>query len=171
MHDTARRSADDFYNRFVKSRVGPTMLDVGSFDVNGSLRDSFPGVEYTGMDQVTGKNVDVVNDNLFFPFDECSFDFVVSSSCFEHDRFFWVTIAEMFRVVKYGGYVYLNAPSTGPHHSYPIDAWRFYADAGKALAEWGQHMRMPISLVESRITPNGEFRDFVAIFRKEVEND
>ena len=42
---------------------------------------------------------------------------------------FWVTFAEMARVVKAGGFVYISVPVNGPVHRHPMDCWRFYPDA------------------------------------------
>lgn len=71
-----------------------------------------------------------------FLFENGSIDIVISTSCFEHDPCFWMTFREMARIVKLDGYVYVNAPANGPYHGYPGDNWRFYGDAGQALAHW-----------------------------------
>lgn len=42
----------------------------------------------------------------------------------------------MVRVLKPGGFMYLNAPSTGYYHGHPVDCWRFYIDSWMALTEW-----------------------------------
>ena len=42
----------------------------------------------------------------------------------------------MTRIIKPSGYIYINAPTTGHYHCYPGDNWRFYSDAGQALAYW-----------------------------------
>jgi hypothetical protein len=48
-------------------------------------------------------------------------------------------IREMARVVRVGGYVYVNAPSTGYWHGFPDDNYRFYRGAVAALAFWCGH--------------------------------
>ena len=52
------------------------------------------------------------------PFANGSVDLVVSTSCFEHDPCFWITFREIARVLKKGGYFYINAPSNGVYHRY-----------------------------------------------------
>jgi cephalosporin hydroxylase len=122
-----------------------------------------------------GPNVDVVSDAHNIPFDNEHFDIVTSSSCFEHDDMFWVTFLEMCRVVKPGGYLYVQAPSNGPYHGWPGDNWRFYIDSWKALEKWGKREGYDIELVEHYIdetTPPAEhegdrlWNDSVAIYRK-----
>jgi hypothetical protein len=54
---------------------------------------------------------------------------------FEHCEFFWMSFAEMARVLRVDGYIFLIAPSAGPVHG-AIDCWRFYRDAYRALAKW-----------------------------------
>ena len=54
----------------------------------------------------------------------------------EHCEFFWRAFEEVIRVVKDDGFVFLIAPSAGPEHRYPVDCYRFYADAYHALAKY-----------------------------------
>jgi SAM-dependent methyltransferase len=142
-------------------------------DVNGSLRDFCP-VEgyYVGVDLSAGRGVDVVvTTNAELPFAAEVFDIVVSTSCLEHDAMFWVTFLEMCRVLKEGGYLYLNAPSKGAYHQYPIDGWRFFPDAGIALRDWAKLNKHSIELLESFITENKNdiWNDCVMIFGKKAD--
>lgn len=94
-------------------------------------------MKYIVVDLESDPSVDIVikpGDDL--PFPTGSVDIVVSTSCFEHDPCFWLTFKEICRITKLGGFIYVNAPSNGPHHGYPGDNWRFYRDAGQALAYW-----------------------------------
>jgi SAM-dependent methyltransferase len=117
------------------------ILDVGSYDVNGSYKPLFqkPDWKYTGLDIVAGPNVDIVlQDPYKFPFEDNSFNLVISGSVFEHIEFFWLTFQEMTRVLKPPGYIFLHAPSQWPieNHSHPVDCWRFYPDGFRALAKY-----------------------------------
>ena len=123
------------------------------------------------MDLVSGRGVDIVlEDPYVLPFEDNSFDAVVTTSCFEHDTFFWLTFSEMCRVAKQGGFVYVNAPSSGCYHRHPLDCWRFYPDAGFALVEWAARAGHSVSLCESFITRDNAdvWNDFVGIFQKGI---
>lgn len=136
MHDSALVSGGKFSQIYVER--GSVVVDVGGLDVNGTLRKVFPQVsKYISVDMESGPGVDiVVEPGKPLPFADGSVDTVVSTSCFEHDPCFWMTFREMARIVKVGGYIYINAPSNGPYHGYPGDNWRFYRDAGFSLAHW-----------------------------------
>jgi hypothetical protein len=56
---------------------------------------------------------------------------------------------EIQRVLKPEGLFYLNAPSNGTYHRYPVDCWRFYPDSGVALSHWGQKNGYNTQLIES----------------------
>jgi SAM-dependent methyltransferase len=146
------------------------ILDVGARDVNGSLREVSPnGAKYLGVDLVEGRGVDhVLQDPYSYPFPDKSFDVVVSTSCFEHDRMFWLSFLEVARVLSDNGFFYINAPATGSYHGVPHDHWRFYPDAGIALEEWGRRMLRPITLVESFNLSRSKtsFRDYIMVFAK-----
>ena len=155
MHDTALAFGRAFFDTYLHAAHLPGMpariLDVGSQDINGSLRDCAPaGAVYTGVDMAAGRGVDIVLDDPHsLPFAAASFDAVVSTSCFEHDPMFWVTFLEMLRVTRRGGHVYVNASANGWYHCHPQDNWRFYPDAGLALEGWARRQGHAASLLES----------------------
>lgn len=169
MHDTALEIGENFFKLYLDGDA-PHILDLGSANYNGSLRDVMPhGAIYVGADMADGPGVDVVLADLNeLPFDANRFDAVVSSSVFEHAQFFWINFLEMIRVTKPGGYVYINAPSNGFYHTYPHDNWRFYPDAGVALELWARHAGESLYLVESFTARRkaDSWNDFVAVFRK-----
>jgi SAM-dependent methyltransferase len=154
------------YGRKPTSRI----LDIGSRDINGTLRPCAPpGSEYVGIDIEEGKGVDLVlRDPYSYPFPGKSFNFVIATSAFEHDKFFWMTFLECCRVLTDDGFLYINAPTNGSYHGYPHDYWRFYPDSALALQEWGRRMLQPITLVESFVAPQieSEWNDIVMIFTK-----
>lgn len=177
MHPSALEYGKIFFEAYCNKLNGATVVDLGSQNVNGSLKDVCPSnLKYIGVDFVEGKGVDVVLDDPYnLPFEEGSIDIVVCSSCFEHSDFFWVAFNEILRVLKPSGLLYLNVPSNGYIHRYPVDCWRFYPDAGRALVKWGQHNGYNPALLESFIgkkvssNPEGEWNDFVAVFIKDKE--
>lgn len=168
MHVTAYQNAAKFVKTYVdlSKKMDLTVVDIGSYDVNGTMKPLFPGVRYIGVDQSPGPNVDVVASADKVPLDAQTADVVVSSSCFEHDVSFWETFLEMVRIAKPNGYIYICAPSAGPYHGYPGDCWRFYKDSWKALATWGTKKGYNVSLVESYIDTSGNWKDSVGIFRR-----
>ena len=170
MHQSAALHGSLFLKRYAAPRGAGTILDIGSQDLNGSLRQFCPeGFSYVGLDFAAGKGVDVIlTDPYRFPFEDDRFDYVVSSSCFEHSQMFWLTFAEAIRVLKPDGVLYINVPSNGPYHRYPTDNWRFYPDAGLALCEWGRRCGVDVQLIESFIGAplNDHWADFVACFGK-----
>ena len=171
MHDTAMQFGQLFFQTYVKNSNKIKILDIGSQDVNGSLRTVAPSVcEYIGVDFEAANGVDVVlTDANVLPFDNDSIDVVVSSSCFEHAEFFWSMFIEIQRVLKPEGLFYLNAPSNGTYHRYPVDCWRFYPDSGVALSHWGQKNGYNTQLIESFVgyKQRDDWNDFVSVFVKD----
>jgi hypothetical protein len=169
MHDTAYEHGRLFFELYRSNGFG-TVVDLGSQDVNGSLRDHCPaGTRYIGLDMMAAHGVDVVvSAGEALPIASGSIDAVVTTSAFEHDICFWDTFLELVRIVRPGGLIYVNAPSNHAFHRYPLDCWRFYPDAGVALVRWAQRRGSAVELVESFIAqPNQDgWADFVAVFRK-----
>jgi SAM-dependent methyltransferase len=151
------------------------ILDVGSADVNGTLRDCAPpGCVYLGVDVAAGPGVDIVLEDVYrFPFSDGYFDRLVCTSCLEHDQLFWLTFLEMVRVVRPNGYIYVNAPSNGDYHAYPFDNWRFYPDSALALSAWAKRNGQELALVESFIARRrrDQWNDCVMVFFRGAENE
>lgn len=109
-------------------------LELGSADVNGSVRPLFSG-EYIGIDHSEAAGVDMVMSAAALTFDDASFDTVVSTSMLEHDPAFWRTLPEVARVLRPGGHLVLTTVATGfPYHNGP-DYWRFEMDTVAILAD------------------------------------
>jgi SAM-dependent methyltransferase len=173
MHDTAHEIGKIFFECYWGENYG-RILDLGAANYNGSLRDFCPpGAEYLGIDLGAGPGVDlVIDDPARLPFEDDSFDVIVSSSCFEHDPMFWVTFLELGRVLKPGGVMYINAPSNGAVHRFPLDCWRFYPDAAAGLVQWAAKNGLDVTFMESFICGRQAdvWNDCVMIFGKgEVE--
>ncbi len=140
MHLSSYQHMTALVARYLKSDQNIKVIDIGSYDVNGSYRTLFnrPAWSYVGIDLSEGPGVDVVLKTPYtFPLPTASVDLVVSGQAFEHVEYFWETWLEMLRVLRPGGKIFLIAPSRGPEHRYPQDCWRFYPDGYRALARYG----------------------------------
>jgi SAM-dependent methyltransferase len=173
MHETAMEIGRRFFETYLKNGKGLKIVEIGSQDVNGSLRSvAPPDNEYIGIDFAPGKGVDVViNDPYALPLPDNCADVVVSSSCFEHSEFFWLVFNEIQRILKPSGLFYFNSPSDGFFHRYPVDCWRFYPDSGMALQNWARRSGFNTALVESftgtPLKKEDFWSDFVAVFIKD----
>ena len=140
------------------------VLDVGGSDVNGSYREIFchPRYAYTAADIAEGPGVHLVLEDPYrLPIDDASIDIVISGQMLEHCEFFWLTFTEMVRVLRPGGFIFLIAPSAGPEHAYPVDCYRFYPDAYRALAR-----HAGCRLVEVWRDERGPWHDLVGVFAR-----
>ncbi len=170
MHDTALENAEYFFKTYASRRSGLKVVEIGSLDVSGTLRSVAPAdCEYLGLDFAEGPGVDrIVEDPYDLPVEDEFADIVVSSSCFEHSEFFWLVFAEAQRILKPDGLCYINAPSNGAFHRFPVDCWRFYPDSGIALQKWARRVGYRTTLLESFVTlrKKDQWNDFVAVFVK-----
>lgn len=110
-----------------KEKITGKTLDVGSLDVNGSVKDLFS--DYTGLDMREGDNVDVVANAHDIPFKDNEFDCVVCLEMLEHDDNPFKTLSEIYRVLKKGGWCILSASGINfPKHDYPSDYFRYTSE-------------------------------------------
>lgn len=109
-------------------------LEVGSLDVNGSVRSLFRG-PYIGIDMRDGPGVDVVGTADHLPFPDDAFDVVVTTEMLEHDPTFWLSLAEIGRVLRPGGHLLLTTRGSGfGEHNEPSDYFRFMPASRAVLA-------------------------------------
>lgn len=175
MHPTAMMNAERFFKTYLKpDHPGYFVIEVGSQIVphaKASLRDVCPkNTEYVGVDFVSGNGVDIVlTDPYQLPFADDSVDVCLASSVFEHSEMFWVLFLEILRILKPEGLFYLNVPSNGYFHRFPVDCWRFYPDSGTALVNWARRNELNPALLESYISIQNSdvWNDFVAVFIKD----
>lgn len=133
-----------FGNRSLTRRdiAGKSVLEVGSCDVNGSLRpyiESLNPKKYVGIDISSGPGVDVVcrAEDMLKKFGHNSFDVVVSTELLEHVRHWRLVVSNMKNVCKPGGLILITTRSPGfVFHGYPNDFWRYeQADIRKIFGD------------------------------------
>jgi len=96
---------------------GANVLEVGSLDVNGTIRRYFKDCNYTGIDIAEGPGVDVVCQGQAYDAPAGTFDTVVSCEAMEHDPHWRDTFENMLRLCKSGGLVLVTCAGVGrPEH-------------------------------------------------------
>ena len=111
--DFVKRVKHQFSKSFSNTRV----LEVGSFNINGSVRQYFTGCDYLGVDIVEGKDVDLVGRAHELDIPKKSFDVAISCECFEHDKYWIETFMKMYASVKDDGLIVFTCATDGrPEH-------------------------------------------------------
>jgi len=96
-------------NQFQQKKI----IEIGSYDVNGTVRNLFPGAEYLGVDLVEGPGVDLVCEGGKVDYESNTFDLSISCECFEHNPLWADTFSNMYRLTKEGGLVIITVATTG----------------------------------------------------------
>jgi SAM-dependent methyltransferase len=93
------------------------VLEVGSLDINGSVRDLFTNCNYVGVDLEHGPGVDIAVQGQELKFPDESFDVTISAECFEHNPFWKESFENMVRMTKPDGLVTFTCAGKGrPEH-------------------------------------------------------
>lgn len=174
MHLSSLEHVERLVDKYLHAAAVIKVVDIGSYDVNGSYRQFFnrPNWTYVGVDLAAGPNVDVaLKSPYLLPFASHSVDVIVSGQAFEHIEFFWLTWLEMVRVLKPGGLIFLLAPSRGYEHRHPQDCWRFYPDSYHALAKYGGLQLLEVKTDwEPHADPDSApWGDTVGVFMQQTE--
>ena len=153
-------------------RPGMLVLDVGGrvipHQYRPAARQIFEalGCNFTSLDLQAHPSVDlVVPPGQPFPFEDGHFEIVITTSTFEHDPMFWMTVREMARVTRVGGWIHATTPHTGHYHAFPGDCWRLVEHSGMGLAHWTsvpfEGRAYPLKLNATSIGVGGSFLETV----------
>lgn len=113
MHDQA--------HQWVAKHAPPdaaSVLDIGGRNINGTVRDLFPGAAYTAMDIRPGEGVDIIADAATWnPNTTSRFDVVVCTEVFEHTADWPAICATAFNALAWGGLFIatMAGPGRAPH--------------------------------------------------------
>lgn len=126
-------SCIEFARRNLKEQDirGKSVIEVGSLDVNGSVRPFIQALgssSYTGIDIIVGPGVDQICDasDLLNSFGREKFDVLISTEVLEHVRDWRRVISNFKNIVKPNGLLVITTRSKGfPFHAAPSDFWRY----------------------------------------------
>lgn len=100
-------------NRFPNYFQNKSILEVGSLNINGTVRIFFEQCFYIGIDVGPGPGVDIVCEGQKFSAAENTFDTVISCECFEHNPHWVDTFSNMHRLCKSDGLIIMSCATTG----------------------------------------------------------
>ena len=118
---------------------GKDVIEVGSKDVNGSLRsfvESREPAEYIGVDIEMGPGVDILcsAEDIIDKFGKDAFDLVLSTELIEHVEDWRKVISNFKNICRQGGIILITTRSQGfKYHGYPYDFWRYESDDMKII--------------------------------------
>jgi RimJ/RimL family protein N-acetyltransferase len=125
------------------------VLELGSFDLNGSIRPWFKEAKkYVGIDIIKGKGVDIVCNARDTQFTKDEFDTLACFSMFEHDPKWKESFAHNLPWLKEGGMIFLCWGAEGNLHHGP-EPWAIVpaADFAVAALDW------PIEIIDQFFEP------------------
>lgn len=107
--------------------VGAKVLEAGSLNINGSVRQMFQNCDYTGVDICNGKDVDVVGRVHELPAEMTGYDTVISAEMLEHDQYWKDSLRSMYERLRPGGLMIITAagksrPEHGTKYTSPYDS-------------------------------------------------
>jgi SAM-dependent methyltransferase len=139
------KSIKEFF--FYNSKI--SVLELGSYNVNGTLRDIFTNTsEYLGLDIAHGPCVDHVYDGKVIDIENKDFDLCISCECFEHNPYYIENLLQMIRLNKNDGVVVFTCATIGR------------TEHGTAESETPSNSSSPPSMVKWNYYKNLKKKDF-----------
>ena len=140
--DVGSNSACTDFVAWLSKAKGARVLEIGTRRTEGGAPTTrrhwaHPSAEYVTSDFMPELDVDVVADaeRLSATFEAETFDALIACSVFEHIQRPWLASAEIGKILRPGGKVFVQTHFAFPIHAYPNDYWRFTREALKTLFE------------------------------------
>ena len=120
---------------FECDQPGKKIIDIGAG--TGQYRDCFRRADYVSQDAVNNQQgtIDLVSDASQIPVKDGSFDCALCTQVLEHVSEPKLVFAELYRILKKGGRLYLTTHLAFEEHLAPNDYFRFTRYGLKYLAE------------------------------------
>ena len=112
MHRSVSKFIARVKERYPESFINKKVLEVGSLDINGSVRPFFTKCKYSGLDIIEGPGVDVISPVHQYQPAEL-FDTIISTEMLEHDSHWRKSLKQMADLLKPGGLLLITAAGTG----------------------------------------------------------
>jgi hypothetical protein len=110
-HIQQREYLSGLKTRFPAMFTDVSVIEIGSLNINGTVRDFFTATQYLGVDVAAGPGVDFVAEGQNLTFGDSTFDIAISAECFEHNPEWVATFANMTRMAS--RYVVFTCASEG----------------------------------------------------------
>ena len=138
---------------------GARVLEVGSLDINGSVRELFADCRYTGVDLQLGPGVDLACQGQLLEFPSGHFDTTISAECLEHNPFWRETVANMLRMTRPGGLVLISCATTG---RFEHGTARTNPDASPftSAEKWEYYQNLTLADIEASLNLAGWLSDW-----------
>lgn len=88
-------------------------LEVGSLNINGTVRQFFSDCDYTGLDIAAGRDVDICCKGEDYGAPANTYDVVISSEMFEHNQNYIKCWFNMIRMMKEDGLMLFTCATIG----------------------------------------------------------
>jgi SAM-dependent methyltransferase len=132
-----------------------SVLEVGSLNINGTVRDFFNATEYLGIDVAPGAGVDLVMQGQDITFAKNSYDIAVSAECFEHNPYWKETFKNMVKVAK-KAVIFTCASDGRPEHG----TTRTDAGSSPFTADWDYYQNLNEEDFRSAFNLDSMFKEY-----------
>ena len=125
-HESVIDFGKELINTYEDDFVNKTMLEIGSYNVNGTLQDTFRPIskKYTGVDIEAGPGVDTVIKESTKLSTLPPTQIVICTEMLEHAKD-WKEAVHAIKSIATEGIIVTTRSPGFPYHAYPEDYWRY----------------------------------------------
>ena len=143
MHKNSYSKMKWFKETYLNDDEMLNILDVSSIDstrkFNYKTIFKEENWKYSLLSNQLNSKADIVVYDIYnwYEIEDNSYDVIISGQLFQHLEYFWLTMSEIERVLKPGGYVCIITPAAGPKNGGNMpNCYRFREDGLAAIAKY-----------------------------------
>jgi SAM-dependent methyltransferase len=144
---------------YPKAFKGARVLEIGSLNINGSVREQFSDCDYTGADLELAPGVDIACQGQLLEFATGSFDTTISAECLEHNPYWRETLVNMLRMTRADGMVLMTCATTG-RKEHGTSRTTPYDSPLTTAARWDYYRNLTAHDVEAALNLSGWLSDW-----------
>lgn len=138
-----------------------SVIEIGSLNINGTIRDFYSNCNYLGVDVAEGKDVDLVIPGHELRFPSESFSVAASAECFEHNPYWKETFNNMYKIAS--KFVIFTCASDGrPEHG----TARTTPQDSPFTIEWDYYRNLNESDFTSNFDIKGMFKEHYFFYNR-----
>jgi SAM-dependent methyltransferase len=166
MHRQARHFLEFIKKYFPEFLQNKVVLDVGSGDINGNNQWIFSNCQYIGNDVFSAPNVSIVSKTSELPFENDTFDSIVSSECFEHDPEYIKSFQKILAMLKPGGLFFFTCATIGrgEHGTIRTTPKDSYGTIGKVEGWTNYYKNVSLEDLDRAVNLNENFSQWKAYY-------
>jgi len=157
MHEACRNWCQLIKDLYPEYFYDSIVCEMGSLNINGSVRDYFTDCTYIGVDVIPGPGVNIVSIFHESLLKKELYDVVTSMNALEHDMYYEKSLKKMVEILKPAGLMFISCSGLWKEHG-TINHDANKSGTVKYSEEWSKYYKsLTVNDIVNALEPDENF--------------